>query len=64
MVHLHGERAGHVLDRDGRAGRPARTGQRLAHHAVRAVVDDVREAARLSGAVERHRHGRGADQSL
>jgi len=64
VVDLHGERARHVLDGDGRPGRRTRAGQHVTHHAVGAAVHDVWHAARLTGAVERHRHARGADQGL
>ena len=52
---LHGQRAGHVLDRHGGRGRRLGRGQRVAHHAVGAAVHDVGDAARLAGTVERHR---------
>jgi hypothetical protein len=64
VLDLHGERARHVLDGDGGPGRRARAGQRVTHHAVGAAVHDMGHAARLTGAVERHRHARGADQGL
>ena len=64
VVDLDDQRAGHVLDRDGRLGGGLGRGQRVTHHAVGAAVHDRRDVPRLTGTVERDGHLRAADQRL